>query len=122
MRAHASAAAAKSLRFVLLQRRELLLERDLLLEVGLGRRLLLEQVREVVPALRLLEQARERLPRALVGAVDREQLLPRVDGAVDVAEVALAEAGDLAQALLARLDRLARRRARPPSSTSRSAP
>ena len=94
---------------LLLEGRELLLERDALLEVTLGRGLLLEQVGEVVPALRLLEQARERLARAVVAAVDRQQLLPRVDGAVGVAQVALAEAGHLAQPLLSGLDRLAGR-------------
>ena len=43
----------------------------------------------------------------LVGAIEREELLPRGDRAVDVAEVALAEPGDLAEALLAALGRSA---------------
>ena len=93
---------------LLVQRRELLLERDLLLDVGLaGVASCSRRFARSSQRWRLLEQARERLPRALVAAVDREELLPGVDRAVDVAEVALAEAGDLAEPLLARLDRLA---------------
>src|SRR5262249_8454527 len=94
---------AEVLALLLLEQGELLLEGDLRVDVALGGRLLLEEVREIVPALLLLEQARERGARALVGAIDREQLLPRADRAVDVAQVALAEPRDLAQALLARL-------------------
>ncbi len=91
----------------LVKRGDLLLERDLLLDVGLARGVLLEQVRQVVPAMALLEQAREGRMRRFVGAVDREELLPRVDCAFDVPEVPLAEAGDLAEPLLAGVDRLA---------------
>ena len=97
---------------LLVERRELLLERDLRVDVAGGVRLGLEHVREIVPALRLLEDARERLARGVVAAIEREELLERGDRAVDVAEVAFADAGDLAEALLARLERLARARRR----------
>ena len=101
------------LALVLLELRELLLEEHLRVDVALDRRFLLEQVREIVPPLGLLEEAHERGTRCLVLAVEREELAPGGDGAVDVAQVAFAQAGDLAEALLAalRLVRDAGRRA-----------
>ncbi len=87
---------------------ELLLESELLLQIDLGVLFLFVEVREIVPAVGALENSRQRLARRLVGPVDGEQLLPGVDGALGVAEVALAESRDLAQAIPPRFDRLAR--------------
>src|SRR5439155_13440236 len=87
--------ADEVLALVLLELGELLLERHLRVDVLLDGRFLLEEVREIVPALRLLEDAHERRARALVLAIEREELPPRRDRAVDVAEVSFAEARDL---------------------------
>ena len=90
-----------------MERGDLLLEGDLLLGVALAGGLLLDEVAEVVPPVALLEKAGERGAGRLVAAVDGQELLPGVDGAVDVAQVAFAQAGHLAQPLLARVLRFA---------------
>ena len=94
---------------VLVERGELLLEGDLLLDVALGARLLLDEVGEVVPALRALEEAAQRLPARFVGAIEREELPPCVRRAFRVAERPFAEPRHFAEAPLPFFDRLARR-------------
>ena len=100
---------AEVLALGLLERRELLLELDLRFDVARDRGLLLVEVGQLVPALRLLEQPGQGLPCALVGPVDGQKLPPRVDRPLDVPQVALAESRDLAQALAPGLHRVAAR-------------
>ncbi len=91
---------------LLVQRGELLFERNLRIDVARRVGFRFEHVGEVVPPLRLLEEARKSLPRRVVAAVERQELLQGADRAVDVAQIALADAGDLTKALFARLERL----------------
>src|ERR1019366_1496077 len=91
------------------ERRQLLQQEELFLEVDFAVLFLLVEVREIVPALRSFEQPRQRLARRLVAVIDGEELLPRREGAVGVAQVALAEPRHFAQPVSPRLDRLARR-------------
>ena len=91
------------LALLLVEGGELLLEGDLLLDVGGAHRLLLEEHGEVVPAGALLQQAAELLLGLLVAAVDLAELLPRLDRGLDVAELRLADPGHVAELGLAGL-------------------
>ena len=104
MRAHASAAAAGSLRFVSWSVASFFSSAIFCSTSGVAHRLLLEQRREVVPARAALEQPAELLARLLVAAIDLADLLPGLDRRLDVAQLRLAQPGDVAQLLLARLD------------------
>ena len=71
IRCHASAAAAKSLRFVSCKFASFFSSAIFVSRIGLCRGLLLEQLREVVPALRFFEEAGQRRARCFVDAIER---------------------------------------------------
>ena len=96
--------ADRILALLLVQAGDRLLGRDARLDVGDELGFLLENAREIVPAIGALEQALEARATVFALRIEREQLFESGDRAVRIAQLRLRKPGDLAQPADALLD------------------
>src|SRR5260370_27977098 len=87
---------SKIMSALFMQRSQLLLDRDLLFQIGLRRCLLGKKSCQVVPALGYIKCSGEGLLRIFVTAIDGDELPPGIDSSVAVVQLAFAERRKLA--------------------------